>query len=707
MGNFWSGLGGLGMPLEFSSPLGMASWAALAGVPVGIIALYFLKLRRRPVRVPSTILWRRSLEDMHVNSLFQRLRRNLLLFLQILAVILAMLALAGPRMRGSGGQGQRYVFLIDNSASMSATDVAPSRLAEAKKAAKKVISEMAADDLAMVITFSDSAKVESNYTSDRRTLARRIDAIEASQARTSLREGLQVAAGLANPSKQIGEGVVASSVVTPKLFIYTDGGFPDVEGFSLGNLEPEVVVIGPPIPPYKAASPTASPGDVKTTVLNPSDNVGIMTLQTRRDEDKPDVYQLFGRVHNFRGEEVSTDAQLYRHETGKPADQAKLVDAIALKIAPRSEQSFKFDLPETGLTAFEVRLTVTDALELDNRAFTVVGTTRRAQVLVITEGNRYLTDTLKTPSATERADVTIMTSAESKKPEVVRDLKGSRYDLVIYDSVKPETPPQANALYFGVFPPGPAYAKAREVPQPVPLDWDIAHPIMQYIRDLPLVYIAKGQVVELPPGAKSLIDGNQGSLAFVVSREGFTDAVVTFPLMDGTTPNTTWFRFISFPLFILNSIQALGNVREGAGEEIAEPGRPVVIHAETPSRTISVSGPSGGSTETVGRSTQGSFVYNKAATTGVYLAEWDGNGKLPFAVNLFDERESDLAPRGMVPEGAPESMEESYKIKIGFNPVTGVRKSPVVRKDVWWYFALLTLGVLLVEWYIYNRRVYI
>ncbi len=695
------------MPFEFSTPLGMASWAALAGVPVGIIALYFLKLRRRPVRVPSTILWRRSLEDMHVNSLFQRLRRNLLLFLQIMAVLLAMLALAGPRMRGSSGQGQRFVFLIDNSASMSATDVLPTRLGEAKKAAKKLISEMDGDDLAMVISFADSAKVESNYTSDRRALLRRIDAIEQSQARTSLREGLQVAAGLANPSKQIGEGVVASSVVTPKLFIYTDGGFPDVEGFSLGNLEPKVVVIGPKIPPYRAPSAGASPGETGKTAANPSDNVGIMTLQTRRDEDKPDIYQLFSRVHNFRAEEVSTDAQLYRLEPGKPADQATLVDAIALKIAPRSEQSFKFDLPETGLSAYEVRLTVQDALALDNRAFTVVGTTRKAQVLVVTPGNRYLTDTLKTPSAAERADITIMTPDEAKKPDAVRDLKGNRYDLVMFDGVKPDAPPQANALYFGVFPPGPAYAKARDVTQPVILDCDIAHPIMQYVRDLSLVYIAKGQIVELPPGAKSLIDGNQGSLAFTVAREGFSDTVVTFPLMDGTTPNTTWFRYISFPLFILNCIQALGNVREGAGEEIAEPGRPVVIHAETHGSTISVTGPAGGSAETVARNTQGSFVYNKAATTGVYLAQWEGNGKLPFAVNLFDERESDLAPRGMIPEGTPAELEEGYRIKIGYNTVVGTQKAPAVRKDVWWWFALLALGVLLVEWYIYNRRVYI
>ncbi len=115
--------------MQFQTPLGPAAWAVLAGIPVGIIALYFLKLRRKPVMVASTMLWRRSLEDLHVNSLFQRLRRNLLLFLQLLAVGLAMLALAGPRVKGTTSQGQRYILAIDNSASMSATDVAPSRLA--------------------------------------------------------------------------------------------------------------------------------------------------------------------------------------------------------------------------------------------------------------------------------------------------------------------------------------------------------------------------------------------------------------------------------------------------------------------------------------------------------------------------------------------------------------------------------------------------
>jgi hypothetical protein len=708
MSQLWSQLGSLSSPVEFNSPLGIPSWFVLAGVPVGIIALYFLKLRRRPVRVPSTILWRRSLEDLHVNSLFQRLRRNLLLFLQLLAVALAMLALAGPRMRGSAGAGQRFVLLIDASASMSATDVAPSRLTKAKEMAKKVVAEMDADDLAMVIKFDGSAQVVSNYTGDRRTLLQRIDSIQPSQSTTSLREGLQVAAGLANPSKQIGEGVVASSVVTPKLMIYTDGGFADVEGFSLGNLEPQVVVIGPEPPPF---APThadgTAPAEGKVRARNPSDNVAILALQTRQEDDKPDVYQLFGRVHNYRAEEVTTEAQLYRHSAEKPSDQGVLVDAIALKIAPQSDQSFKFDLSNSGLTPYEVRLTEKDALDVDNRAFAVIGAKRKAQVLAISESDRYLTDTLKTPSATDKADITILTPEEAKKAEVVRDLKGGRYDLVIYDGVKPDAPPAANALYFGAFPPGPAFEKVKQVEQPVILDWDIAHPMMQYVRDLSLVYVARAGMVELPRGAKSLIEGNHGSLAFIVPREGYTDTVVTFPLMDGSAPNTTWFRYISFPLFVLNGIQTLGNMREAASEEVAEPGRPVVLHAETTDQSIRVTSASGEGTEKVARSPRGTFVFNQAEKTGLYLAQWEPKGLLPFAVNLFDSRESDLAPRGLVPEGTPEAMAESYKIKIGYNPVTGTQKAVTVQKDIWWWLALGALGILLVEWYIYNRRVYI
>src|SRR5207245_2043913 len=108
-------------------------------------------------------------------------------------------------------------------------------------------------------------------------------------------------------------------------------GFTDVEGFSLGNLEPEVVVIGSPPPPVTGApdarASTSSPAKV------PSDNVAILALQSRRNDDRPDTYQVFGRVHNYRGEQVATQAQLLRHDPNKPGAAGNLIDAIELKLA--------------------------------------------------------------------------------------------------------------------------------------------------------------------------------------------------------------------------------------------------------------------------------------------------------------------------------------------------------------------------------------
>src|SRR5262249_8710426 len=69
------------MGLEWASELSLGQWALVAGIPAAVVALYFLKLRRRPLVVPSTYLWQRAIEDLHVNSLWQRLRRSLLLLL--------------------------------------------------------------------------------------------------------------------------------------------------------------------------------------------------------------------------------------------------------------------------------------------------------------------------------------------------------------------------------------------------------------------------------------------------------------------------------------------------------------------------------------------------------------------------------------------------------------------------------------------------
>src|SRR5688500_9883696 len=85
-------------------------WAAVAAVPPAIVLLYFLKLKRQPLEVPSTYLWHKSIEDLHVNSIWQKLRQSLLLLLQLLLILLAILALLRPTWNSTSRPGERFIF---------------------------------------------------------------------------------------------------------------------------------------------------------------------------------------------------------------------------------------------------------------------------------------------------------------------------------------------------------------------------------------------------------------------------------------------------------------------------------------------------------------------------------------------------------------------------------------------------------------------
>src|SRR5438477_1661792 len=106
--------------LSYHVPLAWWFGLVLLLVPFLIALLYFLKLKRKPLSVPSTFLWRKSIEDLHVNSLFQWLRQNVLLLLQLLALLMLMYGLLAPRFHAAAGHGKHYILMIDNSASMSA-----------------------------------------------------------------------------------------------------------------------------------------------------------------------------------------------------------------------------------------------------------------------------------------------------------------------------------------------------------------------------------------------------------------------------------------------------------------------------------------------------------------------------------------------------------------------------------------------------------
>ncbi len=117
--------------MTFDAP-GALLWLAL--VPV-VLLLHMLRARREVRTVPSTLLWERAARDLSSRIPVRRLERSLLLLLQLLAISAVALALARPHVSLPAAAGGSIAIVVDTTASMRATDVAPSRLDQAKREA--------------------------------------------------------------------------------------------------------------------------------------------------------------------------------------------------------------------------------------------------------------------------------------------------------------------------------------------------------------------------------------------------------------------------------------------------------------------------------------------------------------------------------------------------------------------------------------------
>src|SRR5260370_34853185 len=110
--------------MSFLAPAALA----LSALAIPIILLYMLRLRRRDIPVSSTMLWQQLLRDREANAPWQRLKRNLLMLLQLLILAALVIALARPFIAVPTVTSGRTVLLIDASASLNPTAVQPHRV---------------------------------------------------------------------------------------------------------------------------------------------------------------------------------------------------------------------------------------------------------------------------------------------------------------------------------------------------------------------------------------------------------------------------------------------------------------------------------------------------------------------------------------------------------------------------------------------------
>lgn len=713
--------------LGISYHLAVPWWAGLLLllIPFLLVLLYFLKLKRKPLHVPSTFLWQKSIEDLHVNTLFQWLRENVLLLLQLLTLLALIYAVLAFQLHRQSSQGEHYILMIDNSASMAATDVAPSRLEGAKRLALQEIAGRGDNDVGMVIVFNSSAEILQSYTPDKGLLRQAVEKIQQTQRPTRIDEALSLADSLANPRRTTDDFAVRPEDQEPGkertyvpaegiptvLHLFTDGRFPDVKEFALGNLQARYHAIGLPGPEN-------------------ADNIALVTLNALRNEKDPTKLQVLAGVHNYRPQEAQVKLQLEVYVNGQlqklyeepqgdpmtlPARRVRLAELAPKGDTTDQPRQVLADEPGEGFVTFTVSdldersnlvlhaklVGVQDHFPLDDEAWLTAGVVRKARVLIVGDRNPVLHAFFE-GGAGKIATVTYLAPADlGDEDKYGRPARNGAYDLVIFDRCAPEKEsdlPLANTYFIDNVPPPWKRAEMPPLENPSIKGRLGDHPLLRYLSGLHEIGLTEAFRFDLrdprvPPRVPKLLEsGRDTAVLFALPRQSFTDVVMTFPIINSKGEYTTdWFLRPSFPLFLSNLVHTLGNVSEGVGEEVLQPGQPKSLRPDLAVKEIQVEDPAG-HVETLRRGSRADFTYGATDRVGVYQVKWDGQVQRSFAVNLLDPLESNLEPREVIAIG-------DARVAAG--------ETRSVPREVWKWVALAALVLLLAEWYVYNRRVYV
>lgn len=687
--------------MNWISMLSPWQWVILLAIPPAVLSLYFLKLKRKQLAVPSTMLWRKAVEDVHVNSIWQRLRKNLLLLLQLLFLALLILACLRPGWSGQNRIGERRIYIIDNSASMQATDVDPTRLDAAKKRVRELIEETSSDDVGMLIAFSDRADVRQGFTKERNKLLSSLDSIQPTMHNTDLTEALRAAAGLANPGRSSFEDLTdiqVADAVPAAVYLLSDGGFGDLGDFDIGKLQIQYIPIGEP-----------------TTA-----NVGIVSFAVQRNEDKENQLEAFARIMNHGNSQVSFTASLEL--------DGKLLDASTVTIEPNAEAGLLFELSELEQGQLKLTADYADSLAADNVAYAAIRPDRPINVLLVTPGNSALETALQTARVQQVASLQVEGVSFLTDPKYSESANSSVYDLIVFDQCSPTTMPQSNTLFIGSLPPpdpskatkatpttdqSATQAKPEDDPDAasqsqsdwvfgslqgpiIVLDVNRSNPMTQYL-EMGSVGIVEARTVRPPESGDILMISDAGPLFGIAPRGPFQDAVLGFSIVQatdqGVAVNTDWGIKRSFPVFVYSAVEFLGGGITESSAPTVQPGWPIGLQLSSRFKNFEVAFPNGTRTELV-RGDESRSIFTQTDQPGSYAVFADGLERPieTFCVNLFSTRESNLATEAT--------------IKMGFEKVAASNATVQARQETWRWILLAGLAMLVVEWIVFNRRIF-
>jgi Ca-activated chloride channel homolog len=641
----------------------------LVSVPV-IVGFYMLRLRRDERPITSTFLWQQLVRDVEANAPWQRLRRSLLLLVQLLLALLLVAVVARPVWERPAGLARDLVVVIDASASMSATDVFPDRLGAAKQAAIDALRDLPSDGRVSVIAAGASARVVANEASDPDRAARAIAAIEPTTAAGDLTDALRLA------------GALAARAHGAEILVVTDDAG---AGPAAVALEAPVRVI---------------------TVGRQRDNQAIVALAVRSDPSGLERV-LFVSVANYSDAIVPRRLQVL-------ADGVS-VSARDLQLDSLSRTSVVIDDLPRGSRVVEARLTVAqdatgapiaapaDQLPVDDAAWAVVPDDRLMRVLLVGPGNVYLQNAFSLLPNVELYGAT---------PEEWAGTTGkSRFDLFVFDGFLPPDLPDAPILAIAPPRTSPLGTLTGSVANPVVGQASAEEPLLKNV-DLSRLHVARTQRLSTPDWARVVLPSTVDlPLIYSGLRSGLPTTVIGFDLRQSDLPLQ-----VAWPILVSNLAGELLGVGAAALDPLT-PSSPIELALRPGVSGLRVTLPDGSVRELAPGATGASAVsFVETQQLGIYRVEeilaggaepaaeataQPGASSAPegpedrpdrFAVDLFSAQESNIAPGN-----------GSRIAALGGATSPAATEAGTARDEWWPALVLLLLLGLMAEWLLYER----
>jgi hypothetical protein len=629
------------------APLGLA--LALLAIP--IIIFYMLRLRRHEITVSSNMLWRQVVQDRQANAPWQKLRRNLLLLLQLLLLALLVLALARPFVFTSAPAAGNLVVVIDGSASMQATDgpdaAAPTRFAQAQREAARLAGTLAPGDRMTVIWAGPEPALAVTGSNSAGAIRAAIAGLRPGNGAGDMPAALTLAAG------------AATQLAPATVVVISDGAL------GPGTL--------PAIPAPVQYVPVGREGR----------NQAITGLALR---DAPGGPQLFVSLANHHSEGA---AGLLTVQISGGPHPARLWDSRQVALAAGMDQTLTFtDLPlDTALVT--ATLGAPDLLPLDNTAWAVRATGATTNTLLVSPGNSFLEKALG-----------LLPGVRLFQTAPAEYAPSDGYALTVFDGYLPATLPPGNLLLINP-PSSPLVPISGTLAAPTVGLVEQNDPLLRYV-DWSQVHIGQAAQVLPPPWARTLVRSTTGAPLLLVGEwNGHRIAVLPFDLHQSDLP-----LLIAFPIQMANLVEWLQPT--GAVETPARlgPGTAIALHPRPDAEQVVVTSPSGHRTTLPAA---GTIPFADTAELGLYTVEQrvaappvapappvtgttSSTAAPPveyFAVNLFSPVESALAPQPTlaIAGQAPAA------------PATGAERP----REFWPWLLVAGLLLLTLEWWIYNR----